>query len=70
MTRAARRASAIGVALSFAVCSVPVPAWAQQDDTARALALLAKGCGTSVADARDQGSAVAAAATSAPTATP
>ncbi|HEV2740880.1 MAG TPA: hypothetical protein VGU66_20150 [Candidatus Elarobacter sp.] len=66
MTRAARRASAIVVALSFAVCSVPVPAWAQQDDTARALALLSNGCGTSAADAADQ----AAAATPAPTASP
>ena len=72
MTRALRRASAIGVALSFAVCSMPVPAWAQEDDTARALALLSKGCGTAVAAAGDRtaGAAVAAAGTPAPTATP
>ncbi|MEA2786646.1 MAG: LPS-assembly protein, partial [Candidatus Eremiobacteraeota bacterium] len=66
MNRVARRASAIAVALSFAICSVPVPAWAQEgDDTARALALLAKGCGTPAASAFE----VAQATTPAPTPT-
>ncbi len=70
MTRVARRASAIAVALSFAVCSFPVPAWAQQeDDAARALALLSKGCGTPVTETANAAQvAQAAAASPGPTA--
>lgn len=79
MSGAVRRASAIAVALSFAVCSVPTPAWAQQDDAARALSMLQTGCGTAVADAAkvaaaqvgaDQAAADQATASPAPTASP
>ncbi len=50
MTALIRRLGVTVVALSFALSSLPSPAWADDDaDTAHALALLGKGCGTPVA---------------------
>ena len=49
-----RRAGVAMVALSFALCSMPVPrpaTAAEEDDAARAVALLRAGCGTPIAQA-------------------
>lgn len=50
MTKLVRRLGVIVVALSFALSSLPSPALANEDeDNAQALALLNRGCGTTVA---------------------
>ncbi|HEY0615626.1 MAG TPA: hypothetical protein VGC96_13325 [Candidatus Elarobacter sp.] len=45
------------VALSFALAAIPAPqaATAEDDDTARAMGLLQRGCGTAIADVRASG---------------
>ena len=68
MTKLTRRLSVIAVALSFALSSLPSPAFANEDeDNAQALGLLNRGCGSTVAQVTPSPEPVASAS---PTASP